>query len=164
MAFGSGDHPTTQLCLAALERHVRPATAVLDIGTGSGILAIAAARLGAARVRAIDNDPVAVRVARENVRANRVERRVAVRLAGSPGNATRTADLIVANLTAQTLPPVLASVRRCMAPSGRFVASGFGVGKVHEVAGAMIAAGLRPVAVERRRGWCAIHAVPVSRA
>jgi ribosomal protein L11 methyltransferase len=73
MAFGSGLHPTTRLCLEALEDTVRPGQAVLDVGTGSGILSIAAARLGAARVLALDTDPLAVQIARENVALNRVE-------------------------------------------------------------------------------------------
>jgi ribosomal protein L11 methyltransferase len=73
MAFGSGLHPTTRLCLEALEDTVRPGQVVLDVGTGSGILSIAAARLGAARVLALDTDPLAVQIARENVALNRVE-------------------------------------------------------------------------------------------
>jgi len=73
MAFGSGLHPTTRLCLEALEDYVRPGQAVLDVGTGSGILSIAAARLGAARVLALDTDPLAVQIARENVALNRAE-------------------------------------------------------------------------------------------
>jgi ribosomal protein L11 methyltransferase len=81
MAFGSGLHPTTRLCLEALEDYVRPGQAVLDVGTGSGILSIAAARLGAARVLALDTDPLAVQIARENVALNRVEAVVQVEVA-----------------------------------------------------------------------------------
>jgi ribosomal protein L11 methyltransferase len=73
MAFGSGLHPTTRLCLEALEDYVCPGHVVLDVGTGSGILSIAAARLGAASVLALDTDPLAVQIARENVALNRVE-------------------------------------------------------------------------------------------
>jgi ribosomal protein L11 methyltransferase len=73
MAFGSGLHPTTRLCLEALEDYLQPGTRVLDVGTGSGILAIAAARLGASQVLALDSDPLAVRVADENVVLNGVE-------------------------------------------------------------------------------------------
>ncbi len=71
-AFGTGLHPTTRMCLAALEEHVQPGDTVLDLGTGSGILAIAAAKLGAARVLAVDIDPVAVHAAEANIRANHV--------------------------------------------------------------------------------------------
>jgi ribosomal protein L11 methyltransferase len=72
MAFGTGTHPTTQLCLEAIERHLKPGASMLDLGTGSGILAIAAAKLGAGPVLALDVDPEAVRVASENVIANGV--------------------------------------------------------------------------------------------
>ena len=72
MAFGTGSHPTTQLCLAALEDYVRPGMRVADIGTGSGILAIAAAKLGASHVVATDIDPLAVKIAAENVGVNGV--------------------------------------------------------------------------------------------
>jgi ribosomal protein L11 methyltransferase len=82
LAFGSGLHATTRLCLELMEEHLRPGQRVLDVGTGSGILAIAAARLGAAAVVALDNDAEAVRVARENVALNGVADRVAVQ-AGS---------------------------------------------------------------------------------
>ena len=73
MAFGTGLHPTTQMCLLALEKHLRPGDHVLDLGTGSGILAIAAAKLGAAACLATDVDPVAVEAARVNVSVNHVE-------------------------------------------------------------------------------------------
>jgi ribosomal protein L11 methyltransferase len=159
MAFGSGEHPTTQLCLAALERYARPGSVVVDVGTGSGILAIAAARLGARRVIAVDHDSVAVDTARRNVRANRVASTVAVRLARGLPRRRTPADVIVANLTAQTLPPVIGAARRHLRPGGRLVASGFGAGAVRDVQAAMIAAGLRPIRVEALRGWRAVHAL-----
>src|SRR3989304_833893 len=78
MAFGTGLHPTTQMCLQAIETHVPPGARVIDLGTGSGILAIAAGKIGAASVLAVDVDPVAVEAARENARRNGVEDRVQV--------------------------------------------------------------------------------------
>jgi ribosomal protein L11 methyltransferase len=162
MAFGSGEHPTTQLCLAALDRWVRPGATIIDVGTGSGILAVAAARLGAGRVIAVDSDPEAVAVARANVRNNRCASRVTVRLTDGLRAVRARADLIVANLTAADLPPVLADVGARLAPRGRFIGSGFGATRVHEVRRAAIGAGLRPLGVERRRGWCAVWAGAVS--
>ncbi len=88
MAFGTGLHPTTQLCLGLLEHYVRPGQRVLDLGTGSGILAIAAARLGAGHVLALDNDPVAVAVAAENIARNGVSTTVTV-AEGSLGAGSR---------------------------------------------------------------------------
>ncbi|MDR7521087.1 MAG: 50S ribosomal protein L11 methyltransferase [Armatimonadota bacterium] len=158
MAFGSGEHPTTQLCLAAVERLVRRGAVVIDLGTGSGVLAIAAARLGASRVLALDNDPVAVETARANVRANRVGARVTVRQADGLRGVRLRADLIVANLTAQTLAAVAPDLRRCLAPGGRIVGSGFAPARAREVARGFEAAGLRLVGTEHLRGWSAVHA------
>lgn len=158
-AFGSGEHPSTQLCLAAVERYVQGGETVLDFGTGSGILAIAAARLGARRVLAIDDDEIAVSIARANARANGVLRRVTVRRASGLSRVRLRADLIVANLTPEILAGVLPHVGRCLAPEGRFVGSGFGSARVAEVARLVQASGLRVVGVEARRGWHAVHAV-----
>lgn len=88
MAFGTGLHPTTQLCLRLLERYARPGLRALDLGTGSGILAIAAAKLGASPVLALDNDPVAVQVAAENIARNGVSQMVRA-LEGSLGAGSR---------------------------------------------------------------------------
>ncbi len=106
MAFGSGLHPTTRLCLEALEDQVRPGASVLDVGTGSGILAIAAARLGASRVLALDTDPLAVRVARENVALNQVESAVRVEVG----------TVQISNLPWPTRQPALAGAS---GPGGR---------------------------------------------
>lgn len=162
MAFGSGEHPTTQLCLAAIERHMRGGATVIDVGTGSGILAIAAARLGAARVLAIDNDPVAVAVARANVRANRAGSRVSIRTAAGLARVRLRADLIVGNLTAESLPGILADCSRCLRPGGWLIACGFSNVRAGEVREHVTAAGLRVMATERLRGWCAVHAAAVA--
>lgn len=159
MAFGSGEHASTQLCLSAIDRFLPPRSVVIDLGTGSGILAIAAARLGARRVLAIDNDPLAVAVARANVKRNSVARRVTVRRGEGLIGVRLRADLIAANLTADILPAVLGDVPRCLVPGGRFVASGFGSPRVGEVRRRLEASGLRVVATRRVRGWCAVHAV-----
>ncbi len=159
MAFGSGEHPSTQLCLAAVERHARRGARVIDVGTGSGILAIAAARLGAGRVLAIDDDPIAVAVARANARANRVAGRVRVREGGGLARVRFRADLIVANLTADLLPAILHDVVRCLAPGGRFVGAGFGTARAAEVRRALAEAGLRATRVEHLRGWRAVYAM-----
>lgn len=106
--FGSGTHPTTQLCLATLDRHLPPATPVADIGTGAGILAIAAARLGAGPILAVDTDAEAIRVAQANVAANGVEAQVKVMrgslaevLAAQWGEQPRA--WVVANILAKVL-------------------------------------------------------------
>lgn len=158
MAFGSGEHASTQLCLHAIDRYVGNRATVIDLGTGSGILAIAAARLGAARVLAIDNDPVAVAVARANIRANRVARQVVVRRGQGLARVRSRADLIVANLTAEILPSILPDVPRCLTPGGRFVASGFSGSRLAGVRAQIVKSGLRVVATGRLQEWRAVHA------
>jgi ribosomal protein L11 methyltransferase len=127
LAFGTGTHATTRGCMELLEsarEHIgaRRFTA-LDVGTGSGILAIALAHLGASEVAAIDNDPVALEVARGNLRANRVAK--TVRLSGTKLNAMRRRfDVVVANLTAETIMDLAGALEKSIAANGFLVLSG----------------------------------------
>ncbi len=102
MAFGTGLHPTTRMCLRALEEHLKPGAKVLDLGTGSGILAIAAAKLGATSVLALDNDSVAVGAARANVKSNGVQSIVTIEL-GSLDKATGEFELVLVNILARVV-------------------------------------------------------------
>jgi ribosomal protein L11 methyltransferase len=143
MAFGTGTHPTTALCLAALSDLLaaRPGAAVLDVGTGSGLLAIAARKLGAARVRGNDNDPVAVGVARENAERNGAE----VQLSTDPLPAiSGRYDLVVANILANTLVELAPEIAAHTAPGGVAVVSGILAPQEVEVVAAYAAAGLTP--------------------
>ena len=103
MAFGTGLHPTTQMCLLALEKHLRAGDRVLDLGTGSGILAIAATKLGAADCLALDVDPVAVEVARANVRANGANGAVKVEQGTLADASTSGFDLALVNILAKVI-------------------------------------------------------------
>lgn len=145
MAFGTGLHPTTRLCLVLLEETVRPGDRVLDLGTGSGILAIAAARLGAGSVAALDTDAVAVEAARANVAANGVQDVVTVGL-GSLGPKPRpdapAYDLVAANIIAKVLRELAVPLARSLRPGGLLVASGIIQEREGEVAEAFVAAGL----------------------
>lgn len=123
MAFGTGLHESTRLCLHALWDSVQGGETVLDIGTGSGILAIAAAKLKAGRVIAVDHDPVSCAIAGENVRRNGVE--VEVRCAHLLEGTPERADLIVMNLTAQLVAEALGPARAHLRPGGMLIASGF---------------------------------------
>jgi ribosomal protein L11 methyltransferase len=127
MAFGTGTHATTRCCLEFLEhlaeRFDGGELSALDVGTGSGILAIAAAKLGAASVVALDNDPTALKVARGNVRVNRVERRI--RLANCRlEKLDESFEVVVANLTAETILDLAAALAERVAADGYLVLSG----------------------------------------
>lgn len=149
VAFGSGHHATTRLCLLALQEHLRPGQRVLDVGCGTGILAIAAALLGAGEVEAVDVDPDAVRATRRNAAANGVE--VVARL-GSV-TAAQPADVVLANLLTPTLhalaEPLVAAVR----PGGVLVASGVAVERAAGVVDALRDAGAEPVGRTDEDGW-----------
>jgi ribosomal protein L11 methyltransferase len=156
MAFGTGTHPTTSLCLRKLEAVVQPGMRVLDVGTGSGILAIAAARLGAAPVVGIDIDPVAVRVAKENAERNGVT--IDVRAGTLDQVETDECDLIIANIIASIIIDILPDVASRMKMGGKFLASGIIAEKKQAVADAMTATWLLPIEVREEGGWVAILA------
>jgi len=142
MAFGTGQHPTTLMCLRALEELLRPGMAILDLGTGSAILALAAARLGATSVLALDNDPQAVAVARENVCLNGLEAVVQVEDGSLDEAPTAAFDLAMANISAAViveLAPVLAEALR---PGGVLIAAGFSAESAERVSAALARTGL----------------------
>ena len=162
MAFGTGQHETTRMCLEALDRRVAPGARVLDAGCGSGILAIAAAKLGASGVLATDVDADCVRIARENAEANGVERLVRATLvdAGDHGWAEgERADVIVANIVAGAIVELAPVFARVLAPGGRLVASGIIAAREAEVAGAFVRAGLLVDSFRALGEWRCIEAV-----
>ena len=158
MAFGTGLHPTTQLCLCSLEAHVRPGMAVLDLGTGSGILAIAAARLRARLVLGVDNDKQAVRVARSNAIANNVQEIVTVRQ-GSLSDVRGRYDLVVINILARVIVEMLREgLAERMLPEGILIASGIIADSVSDVVPALEEGGLELVDQEQRGDWVSLVA------
>jgi ribosomal protein L11 methyltransferase len=152
MAFGTGTHPTTSLCLAALSDLLaaRPGASVLDVGTGSGLLAISAKKLGGGRVAGNDNDPVAVRVARENAALNGVALELDERpVAAQPG----PFDLVLANILANTLVELAPAIAAQLAPGGVVLLSGILTPQEEEVRAAYLQAGLAPLpGGDRRQG------------
>lgn len=154
VAFGTGVHETTVLCLRALV-DLAPGRTVLDVGTGTGILAIAAARLGAARVVALDLDPVAVGVARNNVAQNGVQDAVTVLPSDlvAAVSGTGTFDVVVANLLAGLVERLLPEVSRVMVPGGRLLASGLVESQAQRVADAMRRYGFADIGQQRMADW-----------
>jgi ribosomal protein L11 methyltransferase len=128
--FGTGHHETTRLCLTILQRLDVAGRRVIDVGTGSGVLAIAAAKLGAARVIAMDNDPEALRNSRENISRNGCDAQVDVAEAELASLAIPPADIITANLTAAVLDRHASVLVRLLNPGGSLVVSGFGPSEV----------------------------------
>jgi len=161
MAFGTGTHPSTVLCLMALESMALQAARVVDVGTGSGILAVAAALLGAAEVVAVDIDPLAVRIARQNAASNGVADQVHVHygeLRDLLALGLAPAGVVVANLTAELLAELAPDLAAAVAPEGTLVASGLvGAGQA-EVEAALRRAGLRLLRAAQLEDWVAVWA------
>jgi len=141
MAFGTGQHPTTLMCLRALEETVRPGASVLDLGAGSGVLALAAARLGASSVLALDNDPQAAQAARENVRLNDLEAVVRVE-EGTLEGARGPFDVITANISPSVIIELAGAMAEALKPGGALIVGGFSEERAGAVAAALTAAGL----------------------
>lgn len=153
MAFGTGTHETTSLCLETLDSLVKGGERVLDIGTGSGILAIAALKLGAAVAEGVDIDPMCVRTAGENARRNGVQDRFTVLVGDLSDKASGQYNIITANIVAAAILSLAPHVPALMAPGARFIASGIIDTRKDEVLTGLRAAGLEPVEVKEKRGW-----------
>ncbi len=153
VAFGSGHHATTQLCLEALQQHLADGDRVLDVGCGTGVLAIAAKLLGAGEVEGVDVDGDAVHATLVNARANGVQ---LTALLGGVEAATDTADVVLANLLTPTLHALAGPLVAAVRPGGVLIASGVAVERADGVAEALTAAGATPVSREDRDGWAAL--------
>ncbi|MCA9990006.1 MAG: 50S ribosomal protein L11 methyltransferase [Ardenticatenaceae bacterium] len=162
MAFGTGLHPTTQMCLQAIEQLTRPGSTMLDVGTGTGILAIAAAKLGASAVLGVDNDRLAVAAASENAAKNDVASQITIREGTLAEVPLAPYDLVVVNI----LAPVIVGLLReggllgYVAPAGQLVLSGIIDEQAPQVIAALTAAGGSVHEMLTVRDWVAIIAHP----
>lgn len=167
MAFGTGTHPTTSLCLRTLESVIQGGEEVIDVGTGSGILAIGAIKLGAKHVLALDLDPVAVSSARENTRLNGLEEHITIKESDllSVLNASDPTlgiqlpvKLVVANILAEIILLFIDDVYKALEPGGIYIASGIWKNKEEVVESALKAAGFEIAEINRDEDWLAFVA------
>ncbi|MDT9025454.1 MULTISPECIES: 50S ribosomal protein L11 methyltransferase [Rossellomorea] len=158
MAFGTGTHPTTVMCIQALERIVKKHDTVIDVGTGSGVLSIAAAQLAADNVRAYDLDEVAVRSARLNVKLNKVQQTVTVDANNLLNDVSGQADVIVANILAEIILRFTLDAFELVKPGGFFITSGIIQPKKQEVRDALESAGFIIEEIMVMEDWVAIIA------
>jgi ribosomal protein L11 methyltransferase len=157
MAFGTGLHPTTQLVLAALQDRVRPGMEILDLGTGSGILAIAAARLGAT-VTALDISEIAVEVARENVQVNGLRDAITVSRGSIDAVSGRQFDLVFANIIASVLAELAPRLAAALRSGAELLGSGIVDERADLVRAAFTVAGLTLGEQKREGDWWLICA------
>ncbi|NLA58619.1 MAG: 50S ribosomal protein L11 methyltransferase [Firmicutes bacterium] len=152
MAFGTGEHETTRLCLRQLEKWLQPGWLVYDVGTGSGVLALAAAKLGAGRVEACDLDPVAAAAARENVMYNGLQGKISVEV-GTIDILQGQAHLIAANIITDVIIDIVPQVVQRLVDGGLFITSGIILERRNEVVEALEAAGLQLVEEDVEAEW-----------
>lgn len=158
MAFGTGNHETTRLCLAMLEKFVHEGETVVDVGCGSGVLALAAAKIGAGKVYALDADPMAVEVTRENAAVNGVENTVdAMRsdlLSDLPQGVT--ADMVVCNIIADVIIRLVPQLPDVLRENGMFLCSGIIRERVPDVIDALNEANMRVISAASAGEWAAL--------
>lgn len=157
-AFGTGTHETTRLCLKKIEEHLKVGDSVLDIGSGSGILSIAALKLGASHVTAIDIDTAATDATLENLELNGVAEHATVITGNLVDAVHETFDLVVANIIAEIIVILVPDVPARLGASGKFLASGILVEKKEMVLKALAEHGLQVVDEQTDGDWCAIIA------
>ncbi len=156
MAFGTGTHATTSMCVNFLEEYVQPGMTVFDVGTGSGILAITAAKLGAAQVQAADYDSVAVKVAAENIAENNETEKINIFQSDLLQNMTGKADLIIANIIADIIIRMFNDVDAYLNENGAILTSGIIADRIKDVIEAAEKAGFAVDKMNEKAGWAAI--------
>ena len=156
MAFGTGTHETTSLCIEALEEHVKNASTVFDIGCGSGILSIVSAKLGANKLVAIDLDPSCVRISKENIEKNNLSDKIDVRQGDLLEVLEGKADVIVANIIAEAILSITSSVKNYLKDGGIFISSGIILDKRDSVLESLKDNGFKIEEIKTQGEWVCI--------
>ncbi len=156
MAFGTGNHHTTSMCIGILEDVIQTGHVVFDIGTGSGILAIVCAKLGASSVQAVDIDSVAVQVAADNILKNKVEDIVSIKRGDLLSGVTGKADVIIANIIADVIVELITDVSNKLNEHGLLIASGIISDRLTDVSTVIMDHGLTIEKVIEQGGWVAM--------
>lgn len=155
-AFGTGTHPTTAMCIRELETLVKGGMTVFDVGTGSGILSIAAARLGAAKITAVDYDSTALKVAKENIEQNHVADVITLGQSDILKQVEGKADLVIANIIADIIIRLFDELEAHLNPGGSLLASGIIADRIGDVTEAALAHGFTIDKVVETGGWAAM--------
>lgn len=158
MAFGTGTHETTSGCIQLMEKYMKPGDKVLDVGCGSGILSIAAALLGSRDILAIDIDPVAVEVTRENVELNKISEYVDTRYGDLTKGVSYRADIVVANLMADLVMMLTKDVAKHLEDGGIYISSGIIDFKEEEVCETLKRCGFEIIEILKKGEWCTVAA------
>jgi ribosomal protein L11 methyltransferase len=163
MAFGTGAHATTRLCIRMLETYLRPGESFLDVGTGSGILMIAAARLGAGRMAGVDSDQTAVETAEKNLLLNRIApERFRLHTGHLVDAITEKFDLVAANILSEIIITLVPDLPSALKKGGIFIASGISAGNSRTVTERLEAAGFKILEVLEEEEWTAVAAFQIS--
>lgn len=161
MAFGTGDHPTTSMCLKAIEKIVQPHHRVIDVGTGSGILSIASHLLGAQHVKALDLDEMAVQVARENFKKNHCESHIQTTTGNLLTDEHDHYDVVIANILAHVITLMVEDAYQTLNQDGFFIASGIIDDKAEVLINQMKETGFSIIETQQDNGWVCITAQKV---
>lgn len=158
MAFGTGTHETTMMCTEALEKYVKSGDTVYDIGCGSGILSIVAAKLGAEKVVGVDLDELCVKVSNENIKINHVEEIVEIKKGNLLDVVEGKANIIVSNIIAEIIAGMTKDLKTYLKDDGIFITSGIIVEKIELVEKALLENGFKILDIRKLNGWACIIA------
>jgi ribosomal protein L11 methyltransferase len=157
MAFGTGAHPTSALCITMIEKYLKPGNSFLDIGTGSGILMIAAAKLGAARLLGTDTDEIAAGIAKENLLLNKIdEKRFNIKVTSLVENVYERFDIVTANILIDVILNLLENISKNISKNGILICSGITEKNRSIVEEKMISKGFEIIDTEISDGWVCI--------